>query len=70
MMVMVVMIGRPLVTVAPWCCSLSAASEAGDVVADVVLGILGSNSCSTYGAIKASLAPKCECYKPNSISLA
>ena len=38
MAVMMAMIDRPLVTVAPWFCWLSAASEAGDVVAGVVLG--------------------------------
>ena len=43
------MIDRPLVAVAPWLCSLSAASEAGNVVADVVLRTLVSSSCSTCG---------------------
>ena len=55
------MIDCPLVAVVPWFCSLSAASEAGDVVADVVLRILGSCSCNTCGAIIKFLAPQYEC---------
>ena len=63
------MIDRPLVAVAPWFCSLSAVSEGGHVVADVVLRTLGSSSCSTCGAFCESPAPQYEIYKPNSISL-
>ena len=69
MAVIMAMIDRPLVAVAPWFCLLTAASEAGDVVADVVLRTLGFSSCSTCGAFCESPAPQYEIYKPNSISL-
>ena len=54
------MIDRPLVAVGSWFFSLSAASEAGDVVADVVLRILVSSRCSTCSVFQESPAPQYE----------
>ena len=61
MIVVITIIERPVVAVTPWIRSLSAASEAVDVVADIVLRILGFSSCNTCRAIEESSAPQHEC---------
>ena len=57
MAVVMAMIDRPLVAVASLFCSLSAASDAGDVVADVVLRILVSSRCSTCSVLRVTSTP-------------